>query len=374
MTPRLGSTVRPLPGAAQAAQPGADAHWGLWYDKYFDGWPAGCNGGQGPDPKAKHRWLQQTGQGIGGSRWARQGLAEYQARYARLVAHCGGWGAVARTIQPLVCGMGSLHPVGATLTWHPTLGLPYIPGSSLKGALRAWLNERHAPDVDRWLGAAGRCGTVDLLDAIPWERVAMDTEVLTPHYAPYYLHGEPPADWYDPVPVAYLTVAPRQGFLLAVVPRTPGAADEAERVGKELLAALAANGVGAKVAVAHGRLEEDSQATAQWRAVVAQCGRARGAETATRGDVSDAAADPILAAFEREGAFARPDAWLGQQMAEWIRRMEDRSGDEAVAIARALRHWYRECRPDQWRKPNAKNRDRVQRIRRVLQAAGEEGP
>lgn len=41
-------------------------------------------------------------------------------------------------------GLGRQHPLENGFTWHPTLGVPYIPGSSLKGLLRAWDREENA--------------------------------------------------------------------------------------------------------------------------------------------------------------------------------------------------------------------------------------
>ena len=65
-------------------------------------------------------------------------LRESAVRMVRLVeAHGGRW-RVFRTTSRFVTGLGRRHPVENGFAWHSTLGVPYLPGSSVKGMVRAW--------------------------------------------------------------------------------------------------------------------------------------------------------------------------------------------------------------------------------------------
>jgi len=55
-------------------------------------------------------------------------------------------------------------------------------------------------------------GSVVFLDAYPIGKVELERDVITPHYTPYYLKGEPPADIYSPIPTFFLTVAKSLDF------------------------------------------------------------------------------------------------------------------------------------------------------------------
>jgi len=99
---------------------------------------------------------------------------------------------------------------------------------------------------------------VVFLESLPLTPVRLEADVMTPHYAPYYKDiksVKPPADWYDPVPIPFLTVAPGQRFLFAVLPRRLSSQAHVEDARRALAEALANLGVGAKTAVGYGRFE-----------------------------------------------------------------------------------------------------------------------
>ena len=182
----------------------------------------------------------------------------------------------------------SLHPAthetvteGSVLLHHP-YGVPYLPGSGLKGVLRHRLERDHPAETgkekaglaDELLGRQDRklgdlASVVDLLDALwvperppdlspEWSPLALD--VVTPHHPKYYTASsgerQPPTDYDEPKPVHRLTVAPGARFLLvAEVADTPGARDWlAELVDAYLLPALEEDGFGAWTSVGYGRL------------------------------------------------------------------------------------------------------------------------
>ena len=259
---------RPLYRTASSAVPNrpTTAHAGLWYDKFCHGWH---------DPKRKQNeqlvwqraeckkveWIQTvaTQQAIGDPPL----ISQYAVRQKLLVDRLGGMCLRFQAESRFVTGLGREHPVENGFAWHPTLGTPYLPGSSIKGMLRAWaIMEEQRNLAHRILGCQelpdgtdGRVGTVILFDAIPLGPVKLEVDVMTPHYSDYYGSGDIPGDWLSPVPVPFLVVAAGTVFQFAIAPRTGDGKEHLEPVAEWLKNALQWLGAGAKTAVGYGRFE-----------------------------------------------------------------------------------------------------------------------
>ena len=173
-------------------------------------------------------------------------------------------------------GLGLAHPVENGFLWHHTLGVPYIPGSSIKGMIRAWAYTwcglEEDPTVTRLFGGKKKVGALVVFDALPVGPVELVTEVLTPHDGGWRLKGPvstrsgplAPSDWHDPVPVFYLAVEAGAvfRFTLGATRTAQGTEHDTKSdiaLGYELLAmALEWIGLGAKTAVGFGRFESES--------------------------------------------------------------------------------------------------------------------
>lgn len=184
----------------------------------------------------------------------------------RREAALGALGAVAidLTVETrLVTGLGLPHPTETGFLLDRTTGSPYLPGSSLKGLLRAAATE--SPDwdresIERVFGPEIREGTTlrrgggRFFDAFPSQWPKLEVDVLTPHHPDWNggVEGAVPADWEDPIPVPFLAVAPETPyrFYLAVAP--PAGAADLERLQALLPKALAEEGIGAKKSAGHG--------------------------------------------------------------------------------------------------------------------------
>ena len=242
------------------------AHPGLWYDKFCNSWhdPV-CKPNQRPTwqkPECnKVEWIRTV---------VREGpigdaslISQHAGRRKRLVERLGGKCLSFQTDSRFVTGLGREHPVENGFAWHPTLGIPYLPGSSIKGMLRAWaLMERQEDAANKILGhqespeaGGGRVGTVIVFDAIPVGPVRLEVDVMTPHYADYYERGDAPGDWLSPRPVPFLVVASCTAFQFAIAPRAAEGKEHLESVAKWLKDALQWIGAGAKTAVGYGRFE-----------------------------------------------------------------------------------------------------------------------
>jgi len=236
---------------------------GLWYDKFCNTWPEVTDqyswslksykiGREDINPK--QAWLKTVTGRIGESK-----LLGEACERQRLLAEARGVKECVQqfsTVWRFVTGLGRQHPVENGFAWHHTLGVPYLPGSSIKGMMRAWAEQwEETKDVDRTRRIFGpkknnvSVGNVIFFDALPMSRVNLEEDVMTPHYSPYYQNGKDPGDWYDPVPIPFLTVAADQAFQFTVAPRSPHNAQsrqDAEQVMEWLEQALAYIGAGAK--------------------------------------------------------------------------------------------------------------------------------
>ncbi|GEM_PF-455904 len=101
-------------------------------------------------------------------------------------------------------------------------------------------------------GTIAGTGKVIFFDAIPANsaNLKLDLDVMNPHYSQYYQGGDtPPADYLNPIPVFFLTIAPGSEFLFAVASKDVKLAQQAQNW---LTAGLTEMGVGAKTVAGYG--------------------------------------------------------------------------------------------------------------------------
>jgi CRISPR-associated protein Cmr6 len=265
-----------------------ESNAGLWYDKFCNKWCMDSNK-EGlkcwsmesfeqryPDDRKesinpKMDWIstvvrKDTNEKRVGSKSL---LKEFRTRREWLLKNSGQYPIYLKTVGPFVTGLGRNHPVENGFAWHHTLGVPYLPGSSIKGVVRSWAASwlsQPEEDIKRIFGPRDdqkdhSVGSVVFLDALPIKPVQLKVDIITPHYGPYYQDDKgktPPADWHSPVPVPFLVVDTDQGFIFGLMPRRPGdpkGIDDCSKVNGWLVDALKNLGGGAKTAVGYGRFE-----------------------------------------------------------------------------------------------------------------------
>lgn len=181
-------------------------------------------------------------------------LDAHLKRRSSQVETLGGLTLEAETLGRFVSGLGGTHPFETGFVWHRTLGVPYLPGSSVKGAIRAWAEQwsDEEEDVASLFGDAGEAGALTVLDALPVKPLRLETDVMTPHYSEYYREGKAPGDYLSPVPVTFLTVAAGSTFRFALLPRGRGGEEAIERGAALLKDALETIGAGAKTSSGYG--------------------------------------------------------------------------------------------------------------------------
>lgn len=187
----------------------------------------------------------------------------------------------ATLISPLVTGIGNAHPCEVGMTFDHSLGIPYIPASSIKGIVRFAHTlslvdeayEKNIVDEEGWFDDEadwtkiptifgisqdnGRRGKVIFLDAYPEKVPDLHVDIMNPHYTPYYSECEPPADYYNPIPIKFLTVAEKTTFIFRVL-IDKKASDIEQEVSRAIKNSLEKEGVGAKTAVGYGRFKIES--------------------------------------------------------------------------------------------------------------------
>jgi len=273
----------------------AKSHVGLWFDKFCNQWC--CD----PQKQGLEAWTLKAFQNRNPKlEWIRtvadkpvgdpHMLAERNERVANLARLLGGQSLRFTTTSRFATGLGREHPIENGFAWHPSLGVPYLPGSSVKGLVRAWVESGWSEETvdptafqqifgsdyrkgsgqdDAQRGLAPQMGAVIFFDALPAAPVQLQADVMTPHFSDYYEGKQDkagkqaaPGDWLSPNPIPFLTVAVSQSFQFAVAPRTTAeqCKHDCNFAAQWLESALIWLGAGAKTAVGYGRFERDQKA------------------------------------------------------------------------------------------------------------------
>lgn len=109
-----------------------------------------------------------------------------------------------------------------------------------------------ATEFYKVFGTTSQRGEATFFDAYPIQTPRLELDVLNPHYGKYYRGEAPPADYLDPVPTYFLTVAKGNTFHFAIATNSQTLADRA--VGW-LSEALGEIGIGGKTSAGYGFMQ-----------------------------------------------------------------------------------------------------------------------
>lgn len=207
-----------------------------------------------------------------------------QYLHAAAVGDTDGLLVDARAVAPFTTGLGNEHPLENGFAFLDPYGLPYLPGSGVKGVLRQAATElasgewgaTHGWDADL-IGLLFGFGDTDdtaqrgalvFWDVIPQIAGNLRVEIMTPHQAHYYQGDESPHDCGKITPIKFLTVPPGSEFTFHVQIRhsmlqhSPDLLENDKW--KSLVMAAFEHafiwlGFGAKTAVGYGAMKEDPQ-------------------------------------------------------------------------------------------------------------------
>jgi CRISPR type III-B/RAMP module RAMP protein Cmr6 len=173
----------------------------------------------------------------------------------------------------LIVGIGRWNPVEVGFTFDRLSGCPFLPGSSVKGLLRAAAELVASGDLQgdrqfwqregviaRIFGegaedAEAKRATFSFYDAFPTKWPKLEVDVMTPHHSKYYDGANPTApDWDEPVPVHFLRIGAGTPFAFWFGPRAEAGTNEGDRQALESLLTTALDwlGAGAKTSSGYG--------------------------------------------------------------------------------------------------------------------------
>ena len=294
----------------------------------------------------------------------------------------------ASAVAPFTTGLGNAHPLENGFAFLNPYGLPYLPGSGVKGVLRQSAREladhlwgddqgwtlatidtlfgKTGDDTDAQGNAILQRGALSFWDVLPQiAGDALQVEVMTPHQTHYYQNGDSPHESGQPNPINFLTVPPGSKFVfhvqcdLPMLARLAPALAQQDRWQYLMTAALVHAfqwlGFGAKTAVGYGAMREDDaarqhhaqQAAAQREAAAAQQ-QAQRRSALSPADLEAENAQVQIAAFrslldtEKQLKRYKAGSAFDQQRAEFLQSTLALK-DEALrhAAAQALRDAYK---------------------------------
>ncbi len=172
----------------------------------------------------------------------------------------------ASLLRPAAIGLSHGKLDELSFQFHPLYGIPWIPSSAIKGATRAFLTRYYPEDlskkIDQLLGTTVAASRVAITEAWPLPLVPdqryLEANVINPHAVPFARDPDrnPPADWYDPVPIFYLNLRRGVQFELALIAeRAKGSESDLDTVEGWLSQSLRWAGVGARTRKAYGRFK-----------------------------------------------------------------------------------------------------------------------
>lgn len=160
--------------------------------------------------------------------------AEKEARLKKMLqqteAYNHLWIFKLKATQWVLPGFGGAHVSENSLSIHPVYGVPYLPSSSVKGVVRRWYidalldgKEEHLNGKQDRKAALGRglFGTVEqqgllqFYDILLHDGLAIEKDILTPHFSEYYSEGKAPQDTDKPVPNTFYAV--KVGFIWLMI-------------------------------------------------------------------------------------------------------------------------------------------------------------
>ena len=182
-----------------------------------------------------------------------------------------------KTNWKLSIGLGGTSVYETSITLHHIYGVPYIPGSAIKGSFRSYLIEQYfSKELEKYnnygkfeqeilfrtpwfidiFGTQDKQGKVLFFDAFS-EDTEIKKDIMNPHYPDYYDNKGYPTDDQNPKPINFLTVSGSFKFVIGVkenikIKIKDEEVNILEFVEKTLKESLQNFGIGAKTSVGYG--------------------------------------------------------------------------------------------------------------------------
>jgi CRISPR-associated protein Cmr6 len=294
-----------------------NTHVGLWFDKYIAKQDS-------KEDNSRTLLIQQV---------AELPIPEiYKTFYERwekvLATNIDGTKTRVATVRGrMIVGLGDESVLETSIMLHRTYGVPYIPGSALKGLAANYAHQRLADPA--WnkggeaynvvFGNTDNAGYITFYDAFyipdtgrPTPKQPLYPDVITVHHKEYYQgNNNAPADWDSPTPIPFLSAT--GDYLIALA--APALGSNSPWLAKtfEILGyALKDMGIGAKTSSGYGRMKLEQKV--------------------------DLSSPDIIAALRlKEEIEKMPYAEVSRRMQSYLPKWRDLPSDEArMIVAKAI--------------------------------------
>jgi len=237
----------------QNARPYAATHAGLWLDKFYDA------SIESEKTTPEHELVEQVA-GLS----VPQAYDDFFKRWEQSLNALGAQIRRAKVKGRLAINLGAESVLETSIALHRTYGVPYIPGSALKGLAASFAHQHLEGETWRkgtgeahkeLFGTTEQAGCVTFFDALYMpgsghQGRALWPDIITVHHPDYYQgkNNAPPADWDSPTPINFLTATGT--YLIALA----GPDAWVQAAFSILEKALASEGIGAKTNSGYGRM------------------------------------------------------------------------------------------------------------------------
>ena len=270
----------------------------------------------------------------------------------------------------LIVGLGSEHVQETNMTLHHIYGIPYIPGSAVKGVLRHWWlqenfgdNENRALKDENFLalfGSQNLRGEVQFLDAYP-EEVHFAKDIMNPHYPNYYSGSAPPTDSQNPNPIPFLTVE-KTSFRFAFLSKKQRLLDQLKARFEDV---LELKGIGAKTAVGYGYFRNFEDQTEKIIDTFKRQQQAEREEAERQRETERLASlSPVEQLVEELNGLAENSVDEARVTDIYNTELQSLAGDEQRMVAQALKDYWE--RINKWSGGSRKQRTKVQEVKSIL--------
>ncbi len=245
----------------------ATTHPGLWLDKYIEEQEKKDTEGPYDKDQGKRNGRSDLIKEVASLREPND-YEKFFKRWTKILTDYDAQTREAKVKGRMIVGLGSESVLETSITLHHTYGVPYIPGSALKGLAASYADKRLGnpwkkgnPAYKAVFGDTNNAGYITFFDAlyIPGsghKGRALYPDVITVHHPKYYQEEKnvSPSDWDSPNPVPFLSATGK--YLIALAAPDLGKDSEWIKKAFEILRlALKEMGIGAKTSSGYGRME-----------------------------------------------------------------------------------------------------------------------
>jgi len=199
----------------------------------------------------------------------------FYQRWENILADYGAQTRKARVKGRMIIGLGDESVLETSVALHHTYGVPYIPGSALKGLAANYARQRlgetwhkNSEAYQVIFGNTEDAGYILFFDALYVPGTGnngqpLHPDIITVHHPKYYQGNKdikPPADWDNPTPIPFLSATGTYLIALAApeLDQQVQRQQWIERTFEILGYALKTLGIGAKTSSGYGRMEFES--------------------------------------------------------------------------------------------------------------------